>query len=551
MGLNQVDLSVEEDTMPTPQMNIVKSVIDTLISKIASTKVRPYFTPINGDYTTIKVLKQLQVYFDDLFDRQDINRKITEAKRDACIFDKGDILINPITLEVEKLAPWQVAFLDAELHYGRPTKALIKYEDYPETTLKEKYGIDATAPYSTVELYFDTVERKIGIYVNQALKKEINYNAPIPIIELYYSTPIKGGKTTSIVDDLYNIQLNIDLINARIKEAANLTPANMIAVPDGSNINVEMINNRAGNVFKYKPIPGLTRPIEVVTPAFIAPEYQALLEYYINKAYEMVGISTLSAQSINPLGANASGAALQSMENIESTRFETQLNQVVRAYTDVAKMMIAVMPDDADILPDAANRTGYKWRDVKKQIELINVQYSGQTLLSKDPSTRLQQILQLSQVGLIPQSKLGRFFDMPDMNEVYTIMTAAQDAVDKVIQLAVDDGVYDIPKFVSYALLEESITAMQNQLMGVWAPKDKETTQSLERLQELDDVLQEIMIREGFTAVQPTGPIQAAENGMAAAGMVEAPSSVDLGVPPGAANEKDTAGDIGNQPARA
>jgi hypothetical protein len=545
--MNAPEEGIENDLLPSPQMNVIKSVIDTLISKIASTKVRPFFTPINGDYTTIKVLKQLQIYFDDLYDRQDITRKISEGYRDACIFDTGAIFVNPFTFAIEKLCPWQVTVLDTEYQYGTLTKALITLNDFPQTLLKP-YGLSSDVRNNVFELYFDTEAKKITAYLNGSEKKTKAFAGNIPLVFMHYTNPVKGAKTTAIVDDLYNIQRNIDLINARIKEAAQLSPANLILVPTTANIEIQTITPRSGSIYRYAPTPSSGNPIEVITPAFINQQYQEQLEYYIQKAYEMVGISQLSSQSVNPLGANASGAALQSMENIESTRFETQLNQVVRAYVDLAKILIDIIPEDQAILPPEANRSGFKWRDVKKQAALINIQYSAQTMLSKDPATRLNQIMQLSQIGIIPQSKIGRFLDQPDLNEVYSLATAAQDAVDKVIQLAIDDDFFNIPKFVSYQLLEETITAMQNQLLGALTKENEEVLISLERLQKLDDLLQEIMIREGFTPVQPTGPIQVSEQGIGAAGMVEAPSAVDVpntfGTPPEAANEKNQYGEV-------
>jgi hypothetical protein len=361
---------------------------------------------------------------------------------------------------------------------------------------------------------------------------------------LNYTSPIKGAKTTSITDDLYNIQWNINLINARIKEAAELSPANLMIVPGDNQINIQNLNNRAGQILQYRPIPVGGNPIEVVTPSFISPAYRDLLEYYIQKAYEMTGISTLSAQSINPLGANASGAALQSMENIESSRFETQLNQVVKGYVDLSKLMIAMMPEDADILPEEANRSGYTWKDVKKQANLIKIQYSAQTMLSKDPSKRLEQIMQLSQVGLIPPGQLGRFLEMPDLSEAFNIMTAAQDAVDKVIQLAIEDNIFEIPGYVSYDLLGKSITAMQNQLLGAYSKENTETLEYLNRVNQLDDMLQQVLLEQGVIQV-PQNEMQVSETGIGAPGMVEAPSTIDgMGTPPETANEKNQWGDI-------
>jgi len=263
-----------------------------------------------------------------------------------------------------------------------------------------------------------------------------------------------------------------------------------------------------------------------MTPEFISRQYMDVLEYYISKAYEMVGVSQLSAQSENPLGAGASGFALNSMENIESTRFEVQLNQVIRAYVDLARRIIDVFPDEAPVLPDDSMRTKFTWKDVRKQIQLVNVQYSAQTILSKDPATRFKQILELSQVNMIKPSKVARFLDQPDLNEVYTLATAAQDAVDRVIQRAIEDQNYDIPKFVSYQILEEEITAMQNQLMAVWSKGNREVEKNLDSLQMLDNNLQIILHKQGFTQIDP-GEAQVSEGGIASGGLIEAPSSTD------------------------
>jgi hypothetical protein len=545
-GFVQTDLSIEQDTAPTAQMSVIKSCIDTLVSKVASAKVRPYFTPINGSYNTVKVLKQTQIFFDDLYDRTDAVKKITMAFRDACIFDTGYLFVNPFDFSIMKISPWQASVLDAEYHYGKMTKALIVFEDVPKNILKNVYGIEGTDNYAKLEIFFDTEEGKAYLIAGGVEKKTANYNAPVPLVIVHYSSPVKGCKTTSITDDLYNIQWNINLLNARIKEAAGLSPANLILVPDGTNINVQNLDNRAGQVIRYKPIPGMGNPIEVSTPSFISTSYQQYLQFLINTAYEMTGISVLSAQSINPLGANASGAALQSMENIESGRFETQLNQAIRAYVDLAKLLIAMLPEDADILPAEANRSGYTWKDVKEQANLINIQYSAQTMLSKDPSKRLEQIMQLSQVGLIPQGKIGRFLEMPDLSEVFNIMTAAQDAVDKVIQLAVEDNYFEIPRYVSYDLLGRSITAMQNQLLGAYTKNNPETLLQLTRINQLDVMLQEILIKQGVIPIQQ-GEMQVSQNGIAAQGIQEAPGAVDamnMGVPPETANDKNQWGEV-------
>ena len=55
--------SPNQDTTPPLQENIIRSVIETLCSKIASQKVRPYFNTVNGTFRDMQVTKQAQEYF--------------------------------------------------------------------------------------------------------------------------------------------------------------------------------------------------------------------------------------------------------------------------------------------------------------------------------------------------------------------------------------------------------------------------------------------------------------------------------------------------------
>ena len=77
----------------------------------------------------------------------------------------------------------------------------------------------------------------------------------------------------------------------------------------------------------------------------------------------------------------------------EDDRFETQLNQVIRAYVDVAKTCIRVFDADKDILPEISNRVSIKWSDIVKESDNMSIQYSGADSLSKDPSTKLHRVL--------------------------------------------------------------------------------------------------------------------------------------------------------------
>ena len=500
------DYKQDSDLFNSAYFNVIKSVIDSIVSKLANQKVRPFFTPVNGTYKTRRIVKQCQQFFDSYYEFQRIQSKITKAFEESCIFSVGYLFVNPLTYEVEVPPSWNVATLNTESVYGEPTKLLIKYPNYP-TTLLDKLGINdanINSEYVTLEMYCDIAEKVFEVYINNNIVKSISYTADrLPIVKIFYNVPILGNYTPSIVEELDGIQTQIDLISAKISAAAQLTPANTTYVLEGSNLSPGDINNRIGNVYGVKCPPGMsTLPVMNVTPSPIDPYWQSLMEYYIQKAYEVIGISQLSAMSKKPAGLD-SGTALQTMEDVESDRFETQVMQYVNAFIELAKTVIAVIPDTADILPNTKQSKSFKWSDVKKQSDLFKVQYSAQSALSKDPQEKLKQVLQLREQGFLSNYEVPLYLDLPDLQNAYEGAQAVENAVDALIERCIEEGDTDIPEYIDYQQLAQKITIVENQLSASYTgnkKNDEDVALSIECLQTLESKLMNIMEENGFIA---------------------------------------------------
>lgn len=500
------DYKQDSDLFNSAYFNVIKSVIDSIVSKLANQKVRPFFTPVNGTYKTRRIVKQCQQFFDSYYEFQRIQSKITKAFEESCIFSVGYLFVNPLTYEVEVPPSWNVATLNTESVYGEPTKLLIKYPNYP-TTLLDKLGINdanINSEYVTLEMYCDIAEKVFEVYINNSLVKSISYTAErLPIVKIFYNVPILGNYTPSIVEELDGIQTQIDLISAKISAAAQLTPANTTYVLEGSNLSPGDINNRIGNVYGVKCPPGMsTLPVMNVTPSPIDPYWQSLMEYYIQKAYEVIGISQLSAMSKKPNGLD-SGAALQTMEDVESDRFETQVMQYVNAFIELAKTVIAVIPDTADILPNTKQSKSFKWSDVKKQSDLFKVQYSAQSALSKDPQEKLKQVLQLREQGFLSNYEVPLYLDLPDLQNAYEGAQAVENAIDALIERCIEEGDTDIPEYIDYQQLAQKISIVENQLSASYTgnkKNDEDVALSIECLQTLEAKLMNIMEENGFIA---------------------------------------------------
>ena len=489
VGLYNIEESIENDTTTTPSINVIKSCIDTLTSKIAQSKVRPFFNCINGTFKDINVCKNAQQYFDQYFDIEEVNKKVSMAFRDACIFDHGVIYVDSETKSITKALPWQVFVRPAELTYNNITRAYYCQNDFPVSMLPENYRnkvlkVNPDQNYVTYGIYYDTVDQCKAVYISELDFVEIEkYEGNrVPFIFLWYNNPIHGGSSVSVVDMLYGIQTEVNTLMSKVKDASQLSPALTFFLPDDATIKSTQLNNRIGNVITYKATSDMTSsPVTVATPSFIDSQYIELINNLKETAYEMVGISQLSAQSKKPTGLD-SGVALQTMEDVESERFEEQLNQVIRCYVEIAKTCLRVFPKDETILPDTPNRVDIKWRDIVEEEKKMQIQFSAADSLSKDPSTKLQQLQQLAMVGVIPQERIAQFMELPDLEGGYSLSNNAINAVLSVIRDCIESNNMDIPDFIPIPMLKTEIINTQLSLRAANFKKNVEDIAKLDQL---------------------------------------------------------------------
>lgn len=492
---------IEDDTTSSIQENVIASCIETLCSKIASQKVRPFFNTVNGTFKEMQVARQAQIFFDQLYEENNVNRIVTNAFRDACIFDKGIVKISDDG--ISNRLPWNVYVDPREVSYKQITHVAEKLPKTPGRLLKIKYGIEADYNLDyTVYEYYDVMEHIKSVYVLEMNKVVTHKYEPniIPYLFIYYSDPIKSNTSQSVVDQLYGIQMQIDEILAVMKDSIQMNPGMTLLVPRSSNIKTNMLSNRTGQIIQYDPIPGQTAsPVTYATNDIISAQFVQLLDKLKNDAYEVVGISQLSATSQKPTGLN-SGVALSTMEDIESDRFETQLNNVIRLYVDIAKACLDIFPPDEDILPDDLVRANIKWADIVEARNNMKIQFSAAQSLSKDPSEKLKQLAALAQAGVIPQSHIATLMELPDLNSGYNLANNAFNAVYTFIDDVIKNGVPDvIPDYLPWMKGQLLETEIVNTILSL-AVKPIDNANEIETLKQLFAKVQERQVNSATNA---------------------------------------------------
>lgn len=457
--------TLEDDT---PKFNVIKSAIDSVVSKLAQARCRPFVNCNMGRHKSFMIARNLQSFLDSYCDKQQINKKVSQILRDSMIFDSGYLFFDAENIEWIRVLPWNVYLLPQEVS-GNGSKlqnAYIEFPHYPIDQLSDDLRklIDEhneRSGFVQYGIYFNARTKTKAILMNRQIKKIEEGFDEIPLIRFNYCEPLVGNSALSVADMLCGIQQQIDILMKKICEASRLSIATNYFVPQSLGISTSVLNNRIGNII---PINSAGEDIQVFNPEFINPQYQELLNDLIERAYNLVGVSQLSSQGKKETGIT-SGVAISTMESLENDRFELELHQYIDCFTNMTSTMIKVMGSgkykNQSLLDDNRYTYNCSWRDVLEEVGKLRLMFSSADLLSKDPSEKLKQLQALAQAGLLPIAKIGQLMEIPDIQSGFSFISNAENACQTVINKALYQGDYTIPDYISIAMLKEDIQNTQ------------------------------------------------------------------------------------------
>jgi hypothetical protein len=141
------------------------------------------------------------------------------------------------------------------------------------------------------------------------------------------------GDIERIAEDQHDVNRIARDIQRNVEMDGHLkvfTPAALDNVP------TEKLTGRGPIRVRY---PG-AQPPAYVAPNPVSPAHLSYLEFRINKIYENAGVPQWSAQGRSPLGAGASGVAIDTMEDIYSDRHAAFEAEDARWVCEVAQLVI-------------------------------------------------------------------------------------------------------------------------------------------------------------------------------------------------------------------
>lgn len=468
-------------------LNICKNMVNAVVAKI--TKNRPKATIItHGANRALKRRsKLLEHYIEGQFYRTNFRKRAVEAFRDACIFGTGFIKISRDNDEimVDRIPPWMIEVDDGECVMGMPPRSIYQRmpvdrqmlidvfaRDNPElaedivkisTHLSEDGGLgrDTTADQIIVSEGWHLPSSPgandgrhiIAINGSSAQKSSVklldedwNYDH-FPFIEIRWSEMPAGFFGVGLCAELTGLQTEINKLLRQIQQAHHLCGWPRIYVKRGSKVITAHINNEIGGIIEYDDVP----PQQASFPV-VPTEIYNHLQFLIKSAYEVSGISQMSATSQKPPGVE-SAIALMTLEDVQSDRF----NEVGRAWEqlhcDGAERILEISRDIAADKPSyAINAVGNQelktipWSESVLEVEQYRLQVWPTSLLPSTPTGKLSFVDSLSKITSMDEDDLLDLIDIPDTESYRRRRRAARDLIERTLDKIVEEKIFISPE---------------------------------------------------------------------------------------------------------
>ena len=476
-------------------LNVIKSVIDTVSSRIGKNSPRPRFLTTAGNFTMKRKAKLLQRWADAQFLNTGLFKKGPSALLDACVFGTGILKVyhgSNDGLCVDRVFPAEIFVDQAEGMYGSP-RQMFQCKALPKEVLKDQYPkfhdeIDSVASDSyaleaeyasdhlcemveVMEAWHlpsrcDADDGKHIICVNGAtLFSEKWTRECFPFSFVRWTPALRGFWGIGLAEELTGIQIEINRLLQKIQKAMHLLSSPQVWVESSSNVKTQQMNNEIGSIYKYTG----QRPV-IVAPQTVNPEMFNHLENLYAKAYEIAGVSRMSAGSLKPTGLE-SGVALREYHDMETERFALISRAYEDMFMDLTKLFVGEGRSSYESNPtysvdakkDRNTIAEIKWEDVDLDDDSYVLQIFPASALPTTPSGRLAMVQDLLASGLLDPETGKGLLNFPDLEENLALDRAVSDNIDRIIELMLDDGQYEAPEpFQDHQLALKKVQAAYN-----------------------------------------------------------------------------------------
>ena len=481
--------------------NLVKSCCDSYVAQLVEDKPKVSFVTDGADWGMRRKASLLEKFTDGVMYDADFQETAMAIALDSAIFGVGHIQVKAWNDEhpgddedricMPRVFPWELFDEESDAAYGTPrSKFRIRYVDkgwakavWPKfaeridtakaSPLESATHTDsdgtATDLITIVEAWHlqSTEEAADGRHIlcigDVAIIDEGYEDDGFPFVSLYRTRPLVGTVGQSLADDLCGVQLEINVLMAKIQRSHHLLAAGHWLISRASKVNTNGVDNQIGSLIYYD---GIMPRFEA--PPAVSGDVYAHLDRLIQYGYQMTGISQTNAGSQKPAGVD-SGEAIRAYGDIATQRFTVCYREfqhfflrASRQILKTARRMAATGGDLAVKFNSGNLMRKIKWSDVNLDESDYVMKMYPTNSLAKEPAGRLSQVTDMFNTGMIDQATAMRLADMPDLEAYSDQKNASYNLTMKMAEMILDQTGFIAP--METMNLQESIPLMRDQM---------------------------------------------------------------------------------------
>lgn len=458
------------DTGPRP-VSLVRSAIDTVCSMIAKNRPRAAFVTDDADWSQARRAEDLEKVVEGEFQKCEVYDDAVRAFRDGTAAGLGGVKVtiddDSGYVEVEKIS-WDCLVIDRiecltgpprQIHEVRfiDREALIEMYPDHEDEIRKLPGVDTVrwwTGYRSIDAgLVEVIESwKIGKDgIHSICTEGITFlwedytDDWFPFCFFRWAERLTGFFGSSLSEELAGIQSRVDRIMWHIARCHDMSNTYLVVQAIDAGLRVKA--SGGSNPLQVLPYKGQIKP-EFEVPEAVPQELYRHLEYLISLAYQMSGVSEMSATSQKPAGLE-SAVALQTFSDIETQRFSIVAQRYERFILDIARMIVKTLKkamarkrqDQATVWKTHNAMKRIKWEDVDLDEDLYTISIEASSLLSRTPAGRIQAAIELGNANLFDRDELRKLIGHPDLERTMSLDSAALDHADRIVERLINNEV--------------------------------------------------------------------------------------------------------------
>ncbi len=495
MGIGPFSYSRVDPALNAPlSLNVVRSMINTVHSKLTQSRPKPYAQTSAATYKQKKVAEKITRYGQGLFHQTGIYQKMPMVGIDLLVTGTGVMK----TIERDG-GVWNEHVFSPNLRvdtvegmYRQPSnyyevchlsraKLIKMYPDKKSDILSIRPLANEDDDYvgsfvpahrmtdviRVIEAWHLPSEEGaddgfMGQYAGELeLASESISHDPYTIFR--WSTSNLGFYGMGLAEELKGIQVEINRLLRKIQNAFQILSNPYILASRGSNIAKGQVTDLPGSIIYYNG----EKP-QIMAPSVVHPEVFAHLDRLYQRAYEISGVSQASAAS-KPAYAFESGRAQLISEEAQDSRFASVFRNWEQGHIDILEKSIRVAQGIRGYKVKVFGDESYEELDFKKDIDLKDGDYVWKIMpvsyIDGTPAEQVNQAEHLLKIGLIetPEDALEQS-DAPDIKAFVRRRISPRKLIEKEIQTMLDGGPQKAPEpQMNLAMCAELGQLMYNQ----------------------------------------------------------------------------------------